>query len=83
MSRYVRDLESERHPLARSHRIDCDGKLRFSSIDNRLLEKKRFPAGGRFHFAVGPFRNQQIGVDRDSDAFQFARFVKSVEELSK
>ncbi len=79
----VRDLQGQRNPAARSHRIDRDREFRFSSIDDRLLEKKRLPPSRRFHFAVSPFCNEQIRVDRDGDAFQLARFVKSVEELSK
>ena len=59
-------------------------KLRFAlpSID-RLLEEQRFAAAGRFHLAVGPFRDQQIGLDRNGDALQFARFFESVDELAE
>jgi len=79
----VCDLQRQSHAAAGSHRVDRHWEFRFSSIDNRLLEKNRFPTIRRFHFAVRPFCNEQIGVDRNSDAFQLARFVKSVEELSK
>jgi hypothetical protein len=48
-----------------------------------LLEKKRFPAAGRFHLAVCPFRDEQIRVDRNADAFQLARLFKRVEKVSK
>jgi hypothetical protein len=48
-----------------------------------LLEKQSLPTARRFHFAVGPFCDEQICVDWESDAFQLARFVKSIEELSK
>jgi hypothetical protein len=48
-----------------------------------VLEQQRFAAVGRFHLAVGPFSDEEIGVDRDSDTFQFAGFFKSIQELSK
>src|SRR5947208_15362922 len=79
----VRDLQVQRHPAARSLRIDRDREFRFFSIDGRLLEKKRFSPIRRFHFAVRPFCNEQIRVDRYGDAFELALFVKSVDELSK
>ena len=41
------------------------------------------PATGRFHLPVGPFADQQIGIDRDGDAFELARLFESFEELAK
>src|SRR5437667_11629861 len=79
----VRDLQGQRHSAPGSHRIDRDREFRFFSIDDRLLEKKRLSPSMRFHFAVRPFCDKQIRVDRDGAAFQLARCVKSVEELSK
>src|SRR5437870_3080054 len=39
---YARDLESERHPLARSHRIDCEGnrlgRIRNARRNIRIVE---------------------------------------------
>jgi hypothetical protein len=48
-----------------------------------LLEQEGFSTAGRFHLAVCPFGNEQVGVDRDCDALQLARLFKSIEELSK
>jgi hypothetical protein len=48
-----------------------------------MLEKKRFSTAGRFHLAIRPFRNEQVGIDRNSDAFQLACLLKSIEELSE
>ena len=79
----VRDLQGKRHPPARSHGIDRNREFRFSSIDNRLLEKKRLATARRFHLAICPFCNEQVRVDRNSDALQLARLLKGVEELSK
>jgi hypothetical protein len=79
----VPDLQGKLHPPSRSHRIDCNGEFRFFSIDNRLLEKKRFATARRLHLAVRPFCNEQICVDRNNDALQLAGLLKGVEELSK
>ena len=51
----VFDLQGKRHPLARSHGVDCNEEFRFFSINNRLLEEKRFAAARRFHLAIRPF----------------------------
>jgi hypothetical protein len=79
----IPDLQGKRHSPSRSHRIDCNGEFRFFSIDNRLLEKKRFATTRRLHLAICPFCNEQVCVDRNSDALQLARLLKGVEELSK
>ena len=57
------------------------GKLRNFSVDSRLLEKQRLSATGRFHFAIGPFGDEQIGIDRDRDAFQLACLLERFEEI--
>ena len=48
-----------------------------------MLEQQRFAAAGRFHLAIGPFGDQQFGIDRDGDAFQFASLFQSIEEMCK
>ena len=65
-------LQRHRHSPSRAHRVDGDGEFRCLAVDDRLLEKQRFSAAGRFHFAIGPFADDQIGIDRDRDAFQLA-----------
>ena len=50
-------------------------------VDRRLLEEQRLPAAGRFHLAVRPFRDQQIGLDRNGDALQLARLIERLNEL--
>src|SRR6266566_4462865 len=79
----VRDLQGKRHPVARSHCVDCDREFRFFPLDNRLLKEESFSAAGRLHLAVCPFRNKQVRVHRNGDALQLIRLFKSVEELSK
>ncbi len=75
------DLQRERHAPARAHRVDGDRKLRRLAVDRRLFEEQRLPATGRFHLAIRPFRDQQIGIDRNRDALQFARLIQRVDEL--
>ena len=50
------------------------------SID-RLLEKQRLAAAGRFHFAICPFADDQIGLDRNGDALQLAGAIERFDEL--
>ncbi len=52
----------------------------FPSIGG-IFEEQRLPAAGRFHLAIRPFRDQQIGLDRDGNAFQFARLIERLDEL--
>ena len=82
---FVRALASQGHgdSPARSHRIDGHRKFRFCPIDNRLLEQKRLAPAGRFHFPVGPCRDEQIGINREGDAFQFACLLKRFNEFSE
>ena len=71
---FLRDLvdtfASKRHrnPLAGTHRVDRDRKFGNRSVHDRLLEQQRLSARRRFHLAVGPFADEQIGVDRFGDA---------------
>src|SRR5205085_2971511 len=76
-------LERHRHSPARSHRVDRDWKLRGPAVDRWLLEEQGLPAAGRFHFAIRPFANHQIGLDRDRHACQFAGSVERVDELAE
>ena len=71
------------HAAARTHRVDGDGEFCFLSVNHRFLEEKSFAATRRFHFPVSPFGDEQVGVDRDGNAFQLARLLQRVEELSK
>ena len=48
-----------------------------------LLEEQRLAAAGRFHLAIRPFRNEQIGIDRNGDALQLARLVERLDELAE
>jgi hypothetical protein len=48
-----------------------------------VAQTTAFAAAGRFHFAVRPLGDHQISVDRRSDAFQFALFFKSIDEMPK
>ena len=86
---FLRDLfnalAAERHcdPLARAHRVNRHRKFRNLSINQWLLEEQRLSTAGRFHLAVGPFGNQQVGVDRVGDARQLARLFERFEKMSK
>jgi hypothetical protein len=79
----VRNLERERHAMMRPHRIDRDGKLGFFPIDNRLFEQNSLSTTRRFHFTISPFGDEQICIDRDSDALQLACMIKGVEETAE
>jgi hypothetical protein len=48
-----------------------------------LFEQNSLPTARRFHFTISPFCDEQIGIDGNCDAFQFARFLKSVEETAE
>jgi hypothetical protein len=48
-----------------------------------LFEEQCLSTVGRFHFAIRPFCDEQIGINRDRDTFQFTRFLKSVEETAE
>ena len=50
------DLQRQRHAASRAHGVDRDRELARLAVDQRLLEKQRLAAVGRFHFAIGPFR---------------------------
>jgi len=58
---------------ARSHGVDGDRKTGLLAADDRFLKEERFAATGGFHFPIGPFGYEQIGIDRDGDALEFAR----------
>ncbi len=66
----VVQLERHRHSPGRSHGVDSQREVRFTSVDKRSLEEQSLAASCGFHLAVGAFRNQQIGVDRKGDALQ-------------
>jgi len=48
-----------------------------------LFEEQRFAATERFHFAIGPFRNHQIGLDRRRNAPQFAGLFQGLQKLAE
>src|SRR6266702_1741257 len=81
----VNALAAERHrdPLARTHRVNRDWKFRNLSVNDWLLEEQRLSTAGRFHLAVRPFGNEQIGVYRIGDARQFASLLERFEKMSK
>jgi hypothetical protein len=74
-------LQRQRHPALRSHRVNSDRKIRRFPIDKRLLKEQGLAATGRFHFAVSPFADRQIGIDLSPDALQFAGAIKRLDEL--
>ena len=76
-------LQRHRHALPRSQRIDRQRKLRRFAIDSRLLEEQRLSTAGRFHLAIRPFADNQVGLDRDGNASQLALLVERVDELPK
>jgi hypothetical protein len=80
---HIVDLQCERHAPSRSHRVDGDWEPGRLAVDRRIFEKQRLPAFGRFHFAIRPFRDQQICFDWDGNARQLFRFFQRVDELPK
>ena len=74
-------LQRHRHAASRAHGVDGDRELRRLAVDDRLFEKQRFAPIGRFHFAICPFADDQIGIDRDRDAIQFACAIERFDEL--
>src|SRR3954468_5551930 len=82
---FIHILASERHghATARTHRVDCDGKVRRLAVDNRFLEKQRFSASRRLHLTVSPFADEQIGIDRKRNALQLAGLLEDLEKMTK
>ena len=76
-------LQRQRHSFLRTHRIDRDGELGGLPVDQRLFEEQRFAATGRFHFAIGPFRNHEIGLDRRRNALQLACLFERLQKLAE
>ena len=74
-------LQRQSHPTLRSHRVNRDWKFRRFSIDKRLLKKQGLTTAGRFHFAVSPFADRQIGIDLCPDALQLASAIQRIDEL--
>ena len=74
-------LQRHRHAALRSHGVDSDGELRCLAVDDWLLEKQRFASAGRFHFAICPFADDQIGIDRNRNAIQLAGAIERFDKL--
>jgi hypothetical protein len=59
------------------------GKRRDDAVDGGLLEEQRLAAAGLFHFAVGDLGDLQFGGDGLGDAFEFARLIQCVDEITE
>src|ERR1700736_6542226 len=77
------NLQGQRHPLIRTHRIDRDRKSRRFAIYHGLFKEQCLPTARRLHLAVSPVTDHQIGINRHTDAFELARLVECFNKLSK